>query len=566
MPETIEAGELQIDKVFSNEYLFEIPEYQRPYAWTTEEVGDLLDDLFYAMKKGDGKCEDIGEMPPYFLGSVVVIKNSDSAHADIVDGQQRITTLTLLFCALRELSANDENLRNDLNKRVREESDSLTGVEGRFRLAVRKRDRDFFLSNVQTEGALADLVKQPPSDLPDSQQRMFENAEYLWSKLSKLNIAQHRKLASFLVRRCYLVVVSASDRSSAYRVFAVMNDRGLDLSPTDILKADIIGEMDDNVRSQYTEVWEDMEEHLGRDGFRDLFAHIRMIYMKDKARGTLNQEFRDGVISRIADRNFIDEVLAPFADTYEIVTRASYKSEKRADEINLYLDCLGRLDNDNWIPPAMAFFNRNEDNEDMLFRFVVDLERLAYGMFIMRQDINQRINRYADVLRAIERGDDLYGETSPLQLTDREKGDILQRLDGEIYTLPRVPRPLLLRLDGLVADAGAKYDHPAISIEHVLPQNPESSSEWIIAFGDEEEREYWTHRLANLVLLSHRKNSQAQNYDFERKKKAYFMRSGTTPFALTTQVVNEPAWIPDVLKRRQRILVDALAREWRLSD
>ena len=566
MPETIEAKELQINKVFSDEYLFEIPEYQRPYAWTTEEVGDLLDDLFYAMRKGEENGEDIGEMPPYFLGSVVVIKASDSPNADIVDGQQRITTLTILFCALRELCANDELLRNDLNKRVREESDSLTGVEGRFRLAVRKRDSDFFRSRVQTEGGLADFVNQPPPNLPDSQQRMLENAQYLWSEISTRNIAQHRKLASFLVRRCYLVVVSASDRSSAYRIFAVMNDRGLDLSPTDILKADLIGEMDDNVRSQYTEIWEDMEEHLGRDGFRDLFSHIRMIYMRDKARGTLNQEFRDGVLNHIEDRNFIDEVLVPFADTYEVVTRASYKSEKRADEINMYLDCLGRLDNDNWIPPAMAFFNRNEDNEDMLFRFVRDLERLAYGMFIMRQDINQRINRYADVLRTIEQGADLHEGTSPLQLTEREKEDILQRLDGEIYTLPRVPRPLLLRLDGLMADAGAKYDHPTISIEHVLPQRPDAASEWIKDFGDEEEREYWTHRLANLVLLSHRKNSQAQNYDFERKKKAYFMRSGTTPFALTTQVVNEPVWTPDVMVRRQRTAVDTLAREWGLSE
>ena len=322
--------------------------------------------------------------------------------------------------------------------------------------------------------------------------------------------------------------------------------------------------MDDGVRSRYTEVWEDIEEDLGRDNFRDLFAHIRMIYMKDKARGALNQEFRDGVLEHVKNKSFIDEVLTPFANTYEIVTRAAYKSTEGAEKINQQLNHLRQLDNYDWVPPAMAFFDRNQNNSDVLFRFIRDLERLAYGMFIRRGDINQRISRYADVLRAIEQGGNLYEDASPLQLADWEKADILQRLNGAIYSMPRVPRPLLLRLDGLVADVGARYDYPTISIEHVLPQSPDPASEWTMNFPDEEERLHWTHRLANLVLLSRRKNSRAQNYDFEHKKVAYF-QSGAAPFALTTQVVNETEWTPEVLGRRQRQLVDALKKEWRLG-
>lgn len=89
MPATIEATELQLLKVFSDDYLFEIPEYQRPYAWTTEQVSELLDDILYAI----GVEKAIGEIPPYFLGSIVIIKDDISPVADIVDGQQRITTL-----------------------------------------------------------------------------------------------------------------------------------------------------------------------------------------------------------------------------------------------------------------------------------------------------------------------------------------------------------------------------------------------------------------------------------------------------------------------------------------
>ena len=304
-------------------------------------------------------------------------------------------------------------------------------------------------------GALSNFLLNFSQPSPnDSQQRMFENVKYLWDELQKLDENRRDTLERFIVRRCYLVVVEASDQSSAYRIFSVMNDRGLDLSPTDILKAHIIGKIDENLRSDYTDKWEYIEENIGRDNFRDLFAHIRMIYMKDKARGELSEEFRNGVLSHVKNNKFIDDVLTPFADAYEIVTRVDYTSAQDAEMVNKYLGHLRRLDNSDWIPPAMAFFNSGPNNNDAL-KFVRRLERLAYGMFIMRVNINGRINRYARVLQAIEKGNDqeLFGA---LELSSEDKKTILEILDGPIYSLPRVPRPLLLRLDSLLADAGAK--------------------------------------------------------------------------------------------------------------
>ncbi|MYK53429.1 MAG: DUF262 domain-containing protein, partial [Gemmatimonadetes bacterium] len=432
----------------------------------------------------------------------------------------------------------------------------------------RERDRDFFQKNVQKSGQLRNFVKKDTTKRPDSQQRMFENARHLWQELQDLDSKQRDRLAQFISQRCYLVVVSTSDQSSAYRIFAVMNDRGLDLSPTDILKAEIIGAMAESIRPKYTEAWEDIEEDIGRDNFRDIFTHIRMIYIQDKARGELSEEFRDGVMSCLKNKNFIDDVLTPFADTYKKVTRADYKSEYGASaeeiKLSLYLKHLRRLDNSDWVPPAMAFFNSGPNNNDAL-KFVRRLERLAYGMFIMRVNINGRINRYAQVLQAIDTGNDekLFGEA--LELSPEEKGEILRVLDGPIYSLPRVPRPLLLRLDSLLAGAGARYDYPTISIEHVLPQNPALNSRWVMQFPDEEERAQWTHRLANLVLLSRRKNSQAQNYDFKRKKNEYFQQGDVTPFALTTEVVNELEWTSQVLDQRQKRLIDRLKSEWHLD-
>ena len=560
MSETIEAKELDLGRIFSNDFCFEIPDFQRPYAWTTEQVEDLLDDLDYAI--GDGN--NIQDKAPYFLGSIVIIKKSHNSLAHIVDGQQRITTLTILLCVLRELSSS-KKFQNSLSNRLFEEGDILLNIPDRYRLSVRKKDSKFFQKNIQEGGGLSGLLKQIPPEMSDSQQRMFENAKYLWDKLSQRRDDQRNALAQFVVQRCYLVVVSTSDQSSAYRIFSVLNDRGLDLSPTDILKADIIGGMDEEIRSEYTEKWEDMEEELSRDSFRDLFAHIRMIFMRSKLRGSLQQEFQDNVLSQVQGREFIDDVLEPYADAYEILADASYRSEAGAESVNTLLRYLNELDNFDWIPPALAFLKRNPTDTDALGQFFRYLERLAYGMFILRSNINQRIRRYAEILRAIEQEENLFDASSPLQLLADEKSEILKVLDGQIYSFLRVRRPLLLRLNSLLSDAGVRYDYPTITIEHVLPQNPNKKSEWLRKFQNEDERAEWTGKLANLVLLSRRKNSSAQNYDFNKKKETYFQKGGVATFALTTQVLSEPDWTPEVLQRRQKKLIRALKKEWWLG-
>ena len=96
---SIRGSEYPIKKIFSDDFVFTIPLYQRAYAWTTEESEDLFQDLMRAM---DGGEEEIDDLAPYFLGSIVLIKD-DELDAKVVDGQQRLTTLTMLLAVLRSL-------------------------------------------------------------------------------------------------------------------------------------------------------------------------------------------------------------------------------------------------------------------------------------------------------------------------------------------------------------------------------------------------------------------------------------------------------------------------------
>ena len=553
LPATIQASEKPLGKVFSDEYRFEVPRYQRPYAWEEEQVDELLDDLLAAMERDPDA--------PYFLGSIVLIKD-ENPRSQIVDGQQRLTTLTMLMCVLRDLASPES--KSNFDHIIVQKGKPILGIEDEYRVTLRELDRDFFRTNVQASDDLAVVLEKDPLIFKtDSQRQIYANIKRLRQTLSHYNEEERFKFASFIGQKCFLVIVSTSDIDSAYRIFSVMNDRGLDLSPTDILKAEIIGGIPEDSQSAYASKWEETEVDLGRDEFRDLFAHIRTIYKKDKLRTALQSEFRTSVLNQMKGTEFVDNVLVPYANAYAITSSAVYEGVG-SEKINPYLRHLSRLDNFDWIPPLMAFLYRNVSDSESVVAFVRRMERLAYGLFIRRADVNERIRRYAEVIRIIEQ-DGAPDSNEPLDLSLTEKAEILDALNGPVYLQTRVVKPLLLRLDSILTDAGAQYDHPIISIEHVLPQNPSLNSQWMQWFSDPDERREWTHKIANLVLLSRRKNSSASNYEFEYKKSKYFQVNGTTNFVLTTQVVNQTEWTPTVLKHRQSSLIAALKAHWNLG-
>src|SRR5665213_2235534 len=129
MAKTLIAHEQSVAKIFSDDYVFQIPGFQRPYAWTTEQAEELVDDFLAFMQTPGGLIE---EMPPYFLGSIVLIKEETSPNADVVDGQQRLTTLTILLAAIRASVSEPDS--SDLTRLIYEKGSAILGTQDRFRL------------------------------------------------------------------------------------------------------------------------------------------------------------------------------------------------------------------------------------------------------------------------------------------------------------------------------------------------------------------------------------------------------------------------------------------------
>lgn len=560
MASTLTAKEQPLSKIFSDEYVFSIPGYQRPYSWGVDQAQELLDDLLGYMRTGGAQLEEVS---PYFLGSLVLIKRETSPAATVVDGQQRLTTLTLLLSCIRAV-VEDEAVRRGITKRIYDPGDIVSATENHYRLTLRERDREFFRERIQHEGGVEQLAESSDA-LPDSQARLRANARHFIGVLRELAPANLIRLVQFIVTRCYLVAVATPDLDSAYRIFGVMNSRGLDLSATDILKAEIIGAIPPAARNAYTEKWEQLEDDLGRDGFGELFSHIRMVYRKAKPQGTLLKEFREHVGP--ADPSvFVDQVLQPMAQAFREVSDADYASQKHAEQINDSLRWLNRIEFKDWMPAALAFFTRHRGAPENLLAFVSDLERLAYSMLIRKAGVNERIERISRLTAAIEAGDDLYAPDSALQLSPQEQFATYAALDGPLYQThsARALSVILLRLDALVSDGSKTMSHQQVTVEHVLPQQPRPNSEWVQWLPSPQDRALWVHRLGNLALLNRKKNSSASNYEFARKKDVYFSKGGTCPFPLTTQVLQKEEWTLPVLQARQTALLSNAEAHWRL--
>ena len=562
MNNKITGKEYPLYKIFSSDFEYYIPSYQRPYAWGEEETETLFDDLY------DFFCNETSEN--YFLGSIVLIKDDVNPKAEVIDGQQRLTTISMLIAVIASKFSEDK--RKDYQLYLREPGNIFVGIEAKPRLHLREKDRSFFEKYIQNID-LDSLQKLDPYNLnTEAQRHICQNTKLLMTKVDSVFENDSDKLlafSKFLVQRCFLVSVSTPSQQSAFRVFSVMNSRGMDLLPIDIIKAQIIGKIDEDDREKYTDIWEELEDQTERAGFNELFMHIRMIYAKTKARKSLLEEFQEYVLPNVSPKELIESVLVPYTDSFQTLRTKDYEASSNSEEVNRYLKWLNKIDNSDWMPCSIQFFAEHKNEPDYILWFVKKLERLAAFMHATSKDINRRIQRYGKVLD--EMGTRInHSMSDPLKsvdLTAVEKKEFIDALNSDIYMMTSKRRNyIILRLDSFVSDGAATYDPAVLTIEHVLPQTVASGSQWEEWWPEHEEREKWVHKIANLVPLTREHNSQAQNYDFDVKKKAYFTgRNGTSSYTLTTQVLGINEWTPDILKNRQNNLLHDFCDKWDLQ-
>lgn len=553
-------------QIFSDEYSFFIPFYQRPYSWNKDNITELLTDFLAHIKEINNERQ-LRQSEPYFLGSIVLIKEEGIPEAQIIDGQQRLTTMNMLFSMLRYFSI-DNDMFEALKKLVHVQGNKYNVMlSERPRLTVREKDSDFFKQRVQNyhEDNVIQILNAPIDQksggkTPDSQKMMRDNAIVIYNKLAELSEERIGILTTFLINYCYLVVIEVPEQDTAYRVFSVLNDRGLDLTVSDLLKAEVIGKIAEHKQMDFAHNWEALEDQLGRAAFERLFGHIRMIHYKTKATGTILRDIRSLLEKEMSAISFFDDVKI-YADAYHTILKNGYDSEnsEKDSQLNELFDQLINIDNSNWLPPAIYYLTKYKNHPEQLIKFFTLLERLAANMTIRRVNINDRISRYGELLQEIEFDEDVFNESSTIMLTPEEQYKAIEHLNGNIYE-HKAGKYILLKLDRQITEGGARYEYEIISIEHVLPQTLNNKwSKWY----DEDTHQNWLHRIANLVLLSQRKNSSLGNKGFKEKKDGYLNNRGSS-FNLTKTAIDEVTWNTEVLEKRQKNLLNELIKAWDL--
>lgn len=581
MPNKIDSDKIFINKAF--EWWYRVPDYQRPYVWGSDQVIDLLDDVTEWML--------VRPESEYFLGSIVLQErqNNGITEYDLLDGQQRLSTCLMIYAVGRDMAA-DTRLEEHCRESVFQQEDPFRDIPERLRIIYDIRDevREFINRFVKPkdgtndeEGLLA-MMDSPDISVRNMANALLEIRHYF----QQADAPKVEDFFKFFGNKVLLVYVSSPNLDDAFRMFTVLNDRGMRLRGSDILKTSNLRAMheskvgDSEIRA-WAQKWEAWEGDLG-DGFDVFLSQLRAVLVKDKARLSLLQEFDDNIYSnKVFDKKAKTYVarqplLSRGRETFQFIENY-YKHYQQIFSGNNYdLGKSWKFDNlitllnetglaDFWQPPLLRY--REVFGELRILDFLISLENKYCADWVTSQTPTDRItamNKITAEIDDINKKAELNTDQKIAQLLSSsvfgyDKSRFKQILDtGDIYSR-RFARYLLFKLDVLFSSADNRMQVPVnMSVEHILPQNPRSDSQWCKDFTDEE-RTIWTNRLGNLVLISRRKNASQGRSDYIDKKERYFKNNVETFPNSVRAMTQNSKWDLSALKARHTEVINLLS-------
>jgi hypothetical protein len=541
MSKKLESEMLSLTKLFSQEFFFRIPEYQRPFMWGEEDFSNLIDDLTSA---------DWDE--PYFLGTLVLHNQGDSEY-DVVDGQQRLTALCILIACVRDAlnKIGSTQLADELHGKIYQKENSLDTIPAKNRLQV--KDQGVFNSLIGTLGGASTVVAAADSGTPAG--KRYEVARSIfWTELAKMTDETLKSFAKFINKSCTLIFLATDSFDDAFRLFTVVNDRGKQLRRIDVLKAynlDPSRIPNSSARVKYAHKWEDMETQLGETLFEDIFHLLRLIYIKEKPAADLHKEFVDRILGKVdmpkAGEQFLD-ALAKYVNLYDHLFLDRDYLDAADDDPHVQFRTLlsAMLDHfpaSEWKACLLLFADRF--GRDDLYAFMLELEKVYLDHWVQGIRKDERYGTYTKILRDISSAKSAAEVIAASTVkTDRiEKACRAPNFYGAGHA-----KYLLVRAEIVTSELDRAHHFQARSIEHVLPQTPKPGGDWAASFTEAEHGEL-VDSVGNLVLLSKSKNSAAGNREFADKKSKY-LANKVSDFPRSIKVLDYPAWTATIIRKR----------------
>jgi uncharacterized protein with ParB-like and HNH nuclease domain len=540
----LEGKRLAIMQLLDREYFFRVPEYQRPFSWEQEHFQALIQDLLDAKKDQD-----------YFLGTIVVHKKEDENISDIVDGQQRLTTLMILFACLRDLIV-DTHYKKRLHEKIIEQENRVDGIPEKVRIEV--KDREIFNELIVSEDGTS--IPKKKSELPEPQWRYVEGIEVFKSKLSNLSQNELKKFVEFISQNCVVIILSTTTFDDAFKLFTIVNDRGKQLRRMDVLKANNIAPniiQSDRIRNSLAQKWEEWERTLDEDTFESVLYLLRFIILEEKPYNDLLYEYEKKIFDKqklIKGEPFFDTVFNYCAIYNEIFEDFTYFDEHpNKNRINSLLFIMKNgLRSNEWKACLMQYVKKFKDENIEKFLNLLELKYLEGWLTGLYKDV--RTIAFGKVMETINKANnslEVVNSDSLVSDIDKMKSELEGNIYGKSYA-----KYILLRLELLTSEHCVEHKFNAKSIEHVLPQTIDDESKWSNWYNEETHKK-WVNKISNLVLLSKSKNSAAKNYDFEKKKNTYF-ETRVSDYPRSQEILLYTEWTPKELEIRQNKSIEKI--------
>lgn len=580
---------LSLNNLFSENMNYVIPSYQRPYSWESlgksdrnNQINNMWDDFLKFYSDVNSKNKE------YFFGSIVVYK--DEGISQVVDGQQRLTSLLLLFSAMKcflekykdklEQKSADENsgfekyisdALNTLNKLIFNEK----GVSLRRVLKVKiERASGFSFDEIlnkviqcETKNNVLQNINEKYKEIAE---RYFDNREYFFKKLEETFIEdglftfqkadEFDAFGEFLRTKISVVVINTINFETAYNIFEVLNNRGLPLSAKDLFRNFIISEFDRAKENEPDKKWNALEESY--EVTSEFLGRFVESYTGSQVQKSAFNEIQDYYNSMTVVGN------TKIYDFYDLIdTNLNYYT-MIVNEQNIEDKCIRNkvqfiklLEHErysiNFLLTVFRFFKFDGTSNIQVLEFLTAYEKFRLYILLSPSKRFTSSPIYKSI-RKLNENDTTVAIQEIQNATDNE--ELKQLINGSIYDNYNAK---LLISKFLFSEYCSKDDvvehelnFKKSTLEHILPQNPDKETNWLNDFS-KLFKEEWTYKLGNFTLLTHNMNSAAKNYDFARKQKEY----EKTILHITKELSALSSIDENYIKDRQHKIISAIYKD-----
>lgn len=544
---------------------FVIPEYQRPYSWTETEATTLFEDITEFSLNTGGTQHD-GAL--YFLGSIVSYIN-DNNEAEIIDGQQRLTSLFLLLRAiLYKLEHSNDNESDQAQHFIREistclwDADKLTGKSDRTKPLIRSmvinNDGNAVLHTILAQG----VADQKAKDNYSKNYRLFQSLIDTFCSHYPLSNALYNFIYA-LLNQVVILPITADSQDTALTIFSTLNNRGLPLSHADIFKAKIYNSLSEQDKKAFVEQWKEIEQDAMRIELRDNITSLFTYYMpylraKEGDKDTTSPSVRKYYLDKKCERLYQRDLLSQLTDILNIwkVIYTNYdiagEHWDNNPEIRQALDILVSYPNDYIKYPMLIFYLAHHKEDDFEHTFLLFLRKLIYEClmrFVQYPSINA-IKNYmpkfnVDVL-ATNHPSFEASFTAPIQVSEQE---FKENIIHPHYRL----LSMLLKIQA--------YNHQPKSnaninncllpanwqIEHIFPRKYDSH------FFKVEDPGVIEH-IGNKIPFERELNIQAGNNFFSEKCKKY----ASSNVQVVRDLTQHEEWTVDQIRQRDVVVTNEI--------